>query len=494
MVHEINRLSGLGISQRQIAKALDISRNTVKKYLADANNASLAIVRAPYSAPWASHVDWEFVKKECERGVALAHFWEEDLKQDAGQPRITYISFWREFKRRHPNIPIDFHKDHPPGERCEVDFKGSTPQLGYIDPDTKEYIPCRLFGSVLSFSQLLFIRVTPDETQSSFFDGVGRSYSYFGGVPLTTAVDNAKAQVTKAHRYDADINPEFFKFANHYQTAPLAMRPKKPKDKHLIENALGVFWRWAGPKIAKRKFSSIDEINAFILRLLVFFNNRTMKKYGCSRWEKFLNHEKDKLLELPSDPYMTGSWKNAKVHPDSHIQVLHNFYSVPFQNIGLTIDVRITATYIEIFKDLERIAIHQIYSPRTRGRYSTTKKHLPPSHQAMRNQTPQYLIEQAEKIGLGTLHVIQGLIGSEDHHPFTYLRRSMGIIRLAKRYSPLRLEEACLEILRLNYEMPKIRDIEGIINFRRSHKTEQSITRRPNANLRGQDSWGDFLN
>ena len=74
MVHEIKRLSGLGISQRQIAKALDISRNTVKKYLEDANDATLAIVKAPYSAPWAGQVDWDFVKKECERGVALCTF------------------------------------------------------------------------------------------------------------------------------------------------------------------------------------------------------------------------------------------------------------------------------------------------------------------------------------------------------------------------------------------------------------------------------------
>lgn len=492
MIHEIRRMNNLGISQRKIAKALDISRNTVKKYLSDLEKEGVDTKK--YSAPWSDQVDWQQVKVETEGGACLFHYWEENLEKENLNLSVPYISFWREFKRRYPDIPIDFHKNHPPGERCEVDFKGETHGLGYIDPITKKYVPCRMFGSILCFSQLLFIRVTENEKQMAFLNSVARSYEYFGGVPHTTAVDNAKAQVTKAHRYDADINPEFFKFANHYGTAPLAMRPKKPKDKHLIENALGVFWRWSRKKIKHENFRSIGEINNFILKLLDIFNNRTQRKYGMSRREKFQSNEKEKLLSLPVSKYISGLWKKAKVHPDCHIQVNFSFYSVPYQFSGQEVDVRITSDSIEIFVDIERVAIHRKFGDNSRAQYRTERNHLPESHQALKDQTPQNVIEQAEKIGPATLQVIESLLTGGSHHPFTYLRRSLGIVRLAKRHSAQGLESACLSVLSLRIEKPRLKDIEGIIKFNKVQKHNNSITRQPNENLRGQDSWRNTLN
>lgn len=492
MIHEIRRMTALGISQRKISKALDISRNTVKKY--QTSFAREPDEGKPYSAPWADQVDWAQVKCETEKGECLYHYWEDHFSDEALSPPVTYISFWREFKRRFPNIPIDFHKDHPPGERCEVDFKGETRGLGYVDPQTDEYVPCRMFGAILCFSQLLFIRVTNDEKQPAFLNSLARSYEYFGGVPLTTAVDNAKAQVTRAHRYDADLNPEFFKFANHYGTAALAMRPRKPKDKNLIENALGVFWRWSQRKIRQKKFRSLGEINDFILELLEAFNARHQRKYGTSRRRKFQDHEKEKLLALPSEKYSFSEWKTAKVHPDCHIQVDYNFYSVPYRLSGQQVDVRISSNGIEVYSKLERVAIHPKFGGNTRGRYKTDKPHLPEAHQAIHAQTPQNILEQASRVGPATLEVIESLLVSKSHHPYTYLRRAQGIVRLATRHSNAGLEDACTSIVGLHIKQPKLRDIESIIKFNRPRKPKTSVTRQPNVNLRGQDNWRDKLN
>ena len=492
MIHEIKRMTELGISQRKIARALDVSRNTVKKYLEETPAAASEMV--PYSAPWSDQVDWLLVKGETEKGDCLFHVWEDLLGNESIDRCIPYVSFWREFKRRHPNIPIDFHKDHPPGERCEVDFKGASAELGYTDPVTNEFVICRMFGSILCFSQLLFIRITADEKQTSFLSSVAKSYEYFGGVPHTTAVDNAKAQVTRAHRYDADLNPEFFNFANHYDTAPLAMRPKKPKDKNLIENALGVFWRWCRRKIRKQKFRSLGELNTFILQELEVFNNRIQRKYGDSRRGKFESHEKEKLKSLPTAKYLSGMWKKAKIHPDSHVQVGYNFYSVPYRFVGQHIDVRISVDSVEVFVNLERVAIHSKFGGVTKGRYKTDKTHLPAAHLAIAEQTPQNIIDQAGQVGPATLEVVESLLISPHHHPFTYLRRALGIVRLAKRHSTPGLEDACSTVLSLKLEKPRLRDIEGIIKFNAAGKSKASITRQPNENLRGQDSWRDNLN
>jgi len=487
MIHEIRRLTGMGLSQRKIAKALDISRNTVKKYLDSETGAGER--ERGYSAPWSDTVEWGRVKGETERGVCLYHYWEESLHDPDANPKMPYVSFWREFKRRYPSIPIDFHKNHPPGERCEVDFKGETRGLGYTDPTTKVFVPCRMFGSILCFSQLLYIRATADEKQQSFLESVGKSFEFFGGVPATIAVDNAKAQVTNAHRYDADINPEFFKFANHYGVAPLAMRPGSPKDKNLIENALGVFWRWAGPKIRKKHFRSLGEINAYIIELLTIFNARTQRKYGCSRQHKFLEGEQGKMQDLPVTPFEGGDWKKSKVHPDSHIQIDFNFYSVPYQHVGKSVDVRITGNSIEVFYKLDRAAIHRRRGQSQRGCYTTTDSHLPPKHLAVKNETPQRVLSDAEDVGVATLQVIRNLLISDKHHPFTYLRRCQGIVRLAKRYSKDDLEQACATVLSLQTQKPRLKDLEGIISYNNAGTKRKSVSRRPNVNLRGQESW-----
>ena len=247
MKKEILRLHGKGIGKKTIARVLKVSKNTVKKYVDEADmGVDVAKAEKKYAAPWSPKVEWKTVKDETDRGTPISEFWEEhiEVSTDAELKSVQYVAFWREFRRRYPEVPLEFHKIHPPGERSEADYKGDAPGLGYVDRNG-QYIPCRLFGSILAFSQLLFVRATETEKQVDFLPALARGYEYFGGVSHTTAVDNAKPQVIRAHRYDPDLNPEFSHFCEYYDTAPLAMRPYKPKDKNLIENALGVFWRWA---------------------------------------------------------------------------------------------------------------------------------------------------------------------------------------------------------------------------------------------------------
>ena len=279
MIKEILRLKTMGLGSKAVAAALGISKNTVKAYLRAHEQAAsdgvpgpvvLALARGsaamapPYAAPWAPLVDWLAVKDAADRGVQLAHYFEEHVAT-AGDLRlraVPYVTFWREFKRRFPTIQLDFHKIHPPGQRGEVDYKGDAAGLGFVDRTTGTFVPCRLFGHILCFSQLFYVAATRTEKQVDMLGALAQSFAFFGGVAHTTAVDNAKAQVTRAHRYDADINPEFFRFAEHFGTAPLAMRPRKPKDKNLIENALGCFGAGPDQKYASRHFSPSPTLTA----------------------------------------------------------------------------------------------------------------------------------------------------------------------------------------------------------------------------------------
>ncbi|MDQ2994919.1 MAG: IS21 family transposase [Pseudomonadota bacterium] len=499
MIKEIQRLKNLGLGSETIARTLGVSRNTVRKYIkADLIAAQSMQVSKPYQAQWSQSLCWKEIKADIDHGKSLRQYWEEHLETvDSdfdNKSVITYSSFWREFKRRFPLVPLDLHKVHPPGERCEADYKGDAPGFGYVDVATGKYVQCRLFGVVLCFSQLFFAKATHTEQQQDFLPAFANAFEYFGGVPLTSAVDNAKASVTRASRYDAEFNPEFARFADHFGTAQLAMRPRKPKDKNLIENHLGVFWRWIRSDIKSKQFFSIGELNRYLVQVLDRFNLRLQRKYGLSRRAKFDGAEKEKLLPLPNSSYEFATWKKAKLHPDCHIQVQYQFFSAPYHLRGKELDVRCTSSFIEIFHNIERVAIHaRPGGSIRRGIYVTDKNHRPEAHQAINEFTPRRALEVSEGIGNATHTLINNLL-TRAKHPLQHLRRIQGILRLADRYTKADLEAACQNLIDIGIEMIRLDDVEGIIRSVRMEKPKEraAIVRGPNPNLRGQANW--FLN
>lgn len=505
MIKEILRLKAMGLGKVKIAEALGISKNTVKSYCRAHDSAcadgapgpaalSLVATPQPYSAPWSILVDWAAIKRATDEGDPLMHCWEHKIAPVPDLVAVPYVSFWREFKRRYPDVPLDFHKLHPPGVRAEIDFKGDAHGLGYTDLASGEFVVCKMFGSILCFSQFLYIEATRKEKQSDWLNGIAASFRYFGGVPETLGMDNAKALVVRAHRYDPDYNPELYHFCEHHKTAAVAARPREPKDKNLIENALGVFWRYLRPLLRGRKFYSLGELNAFIRSVLDRFNDRVQRKYGVSRRQKLV-WEQQKLMELAGTPYVVGEWKSAKLHPDCHVQVGYNFYSAPHQWRGEQLDVRIAGAHVEIFRHLERVAVHARVVGNTRGTYRHKDEHLPPSHLAMKEATPSQIMADAEQIGPMTAVIITNLF-TKSRHPLMLLRRAQGMVRLAKRYSNKALEDACGIVVGLGIEMPRLADVEEIITNAkaRAHMTRAAeVVRKPNPHLRGQKSWSENI-
>lgn len=492
MISEIIRLREAGLSRRAIARALNCSRNTVDKYLeagGEILSASAAPAAAPYRAPWSDQIDWDKVRRLAQvEGEPLRDILERLLS--GSKPNIPYVSFWREFKRRYPSVPLEMHKIHPPAERVEIDYKGQDEGLGYYDRVAKVWVPCRLFGAVLCFSQMFFARATHSERQEDLLTSVAASYDYFGGVALTTAFDNSKAAVTKAHLYDPDLNPEFARFCEHFSTAPLAMRPGKPKDKNLIENSLGVFWRWARRKLLQRRYYSLVDLNREILVLIEEFNDRVQRKYGVSRRHKFLGGEKDKLLPLPTRSWSHGEWKSPTVHPDCHVQINKNFYSVPHHLRGKILNARISSALIELFYNNECVARHLCLAGPIHGRYSTKNEHLPPSQQAMLEATPQAIIAEAYNIGPKTGEMIRQII-ERSVHPLRYLRRCQGIMRLKKDFTSQAIEQVSELLISMRQTTATYDDYKKLLkNNDRQTESIDSVTKRSgDAFLRGQTTW-----
>ena len=88
-----------------------------------------------------------------------------------------------------------------------------------------------MFVAALGASSYTWAEVTRDQQMESWLLAHVHALEHWGGVPLLVVPDNTKTGVTKACRYDPDVNPTYQNFAAHYGFGVLPARPYKPRDK-----------------------------------------------------------------------------------------------------------------------------------------------------------------------------------------------------------------------------------------------------------------------
>jgi transposase len=144
---------------------------------------------------------------------------------------------------------------------------------------------------------------------------------------------------------------------------------------------------------------------------------------------------------LPMQFFQTSDYefaerKHGRAHIDYHVEVHGHYYSVPHALRGLQLDVRITATAVEFFHHNQRVASH-LRSDRL-GAHTTIPEHMPSHHRAHSEWSPGRFLNWAVEIGPHTHDFVRLLIESRKHPEFSY-RSCLGLLSLAKRYSPQRL-------------------------------------------------------
>ena len=186
-------------------------------------------------------------------------------------------------------------------------------------------------------------------------------------------------------------------------------------------------------------------------------NDKPFQKLPGSRLSTFAEVEKNSLLPLPQYRYQFAQWKKAKVNIDYHVELLGHYYSVPYSLAGHQIEIRYTNTIVEIFYKSKRITSHRRND--AKGRHTTIREHMPESHRRYLEWTPSRIINWAKHTGISTAEMVETIINLRQHPEQGY-RSCLGILRLAKKYSPQRLESACTRALTLkSYSYKSVRSI-----------------------------------
>jgi len=253
--------------------------------------------------------------------------------------------------------------------------------------------------------------------------------------------------VTHPCRYEPDINPTYSDLAEHYGAVVIPTRIAKPKDKAKVESAVLIAERWILAALRNHRFFSLAEVNQAITEKLKEFNHRKFQKLNTTRQELFENLDRPALKPLPEKPYEYADWKKARVNIDYHIEVDGHYYSVPYQLVKESVEIRFTSTTVEVLFKNRRVASHA-HSYR-RGGFTTLKEHMPKAHQQYLEWTPSRIIRWAAQTGPHTEKLVTQILESKPH-PQQGFRSCLGIIRLGKQYSHQRLEAACAYALSIH--------------------------------------------
>jgi len=472
-----------GESRRQIKRVTGRSRKTIARYVKSATDMGwVAGLHAPDEELAASVVARmrpgpKEVVAETEQVLMPHKAWlKERLAPHDGYRRglrlskvltllerrgvhVSYSALYR-FACKH----LDFGRhastvrvaDVAPGELAEVDFG----KLGLIyDQELGRRRTLHALIVTLVFSRHQYVHVTHHQKLEDVIDGLEDAWAYFGGVPARVVVDNLKAAVTKADRYEPEFQRTFNEYAQHRGFVIDAAVVRHPKGKPHVERQV--------PYVRDNFFRGEQWLNIeHVQREAIRWCTSTAggRVHGTTRKQplvQFEAFEREALQALGDERFDTPRWGEPKVHPDHHIQFAMATYSVPHQHKGqMTKGKRVTvrgdSKLVRIYVEGELVKTHPRQPP---GGRSTDHDDYPPEKTPYTMRDANFVIGHAKRQGKYIGLMAQNLLSGT--YPWSKLRQAQKLLRLVDKYGATRTDAACRRAI--NFDLINVRRVERII-------------------------------
>ena len=292
------------------------------------------------------------------------------------------------------NICVRFHTS--PGEEAQVDFG----YVGYLPDATGRKRKAWVFNMRLSYSRLDYYEVVFDQTVETFIQCHQNAFEYFGGVPDYVKIDNLKAAVLKADLYEPVYQALYKQFADYYQFMIQPCRVREPQEKGKVESGIKYV---KNNFFSGRQFHSYPDLKAQLASWLDGYCHQRV--HGTTQRkpsELFDVYEKQHLNALPQTSYRSPQVGTRKVQKDWHVYINYNYYSVPCQYVGQSVDIEVDDKTVRISHQGEQLAIHA--QALGRGQFVTQSSHAPAHQQMGTTEHQQYY--QAKMAQLGEAAVL----------------------------------------------------------------------------------------
>ena len=491
------------LSMRQIRDSLRLSLGSVQKITRKAGELNL---------------DWDAIEKLDDRQLAAAIYPDSDTRtsgvlelpdwqdtyRELAFPKMTKHMAWEEYSQTYPNRSYSYpqycylygewlkkqkrsmRQVHKAGDKLFVDYAGQTVPI--VQGHTGEVRFAQIFVAVLGASNYIFAEATWTQRLPDWLGSHVRAFNFIGGVPKLVVPDNLKSGVTKACRYDPDLNPSYEQLGAHYGVAIMPARPRKPQDKSKAEGGVLIIERWILARLRHQTFFSLAELNQCIASLLIDVNNRAFKQLKGTRKEWFESIDKPVLLPLPKHPYEYTYIKTVKVNVDYHVQYEDHLYSVPHPLVGEKLAIHAKDKLIEIFFQNKRVTSH---ARRYHYGMTTNPEHMPTKHEKHHQWSAGRLMNWAKDLGDDVLVWVKAILAQKQHEQQAY-RVCLGLLNLSRKYEPQRLNKAC--VIANRHQLYRLKQVKSILESNQDvllseSKEQLSLLPQEHENIRGPKSF-----
>ena len=460
-VTEVIRRWQMGNSQRQTASGTGLSRDTVRKYLAAAQELGVS-PKGP--APTEEQLSklaalsWTGPQKKATPAEEKLEPWGDQIYQWVTVDRlqvtriqellgqrgcaVSYTSLRRFLQRRNwrrRSLRTVRMEQSAPGEVAELDFG----RLGYIvDQETGRRQAVWALLVVLTYSRYSFLWPTHSQKLEEVIVGLEAAWAFFGGIPQYLVVDNFPAAVAGADALHPRLTRGFLEYSQHRGFITDPARVRHPKDKPMVERSV----QYARERFFKGgDFRDLADVREQAQRWCR--DVAGMRIHGTTRRQPlqvFLDEEREALLPWDGEPYEVTHWRSAKVHADHHVACQYALYSVPSTLCppGQQVEVGLGLKLVRIFHRGQLVKVHP---SQPRGGRSTDTADYPAELSAYTLRAPDGIKRRAAELGPAVAEFAERLF--EGPVPWSKVRQGHKLLRLGERYTPERLDAACRKAL-----------------------------------------------
>jgi transposase len=484
-IEEVVRRWQVNQSQRAIARATGLARETVKKYVAAAINMGLSATGPPPTDGQLVElrrlgvVSVQPVQRVAPQVAMLEPYREQialwldqdhllltriqELLEAHHRVQVKYTTLRRYVRQaglwKQPRSTVRMAPTAP-GEVAEMDFG----KLGtLIDPLTSKRQVVYGLLVVLVYSRYAFFWPLVQQTVEATIEGLEQAWAFFGGLPVRLILDNFPAAVAGP---DA-LNPRPTRaFVEYSQARGLLLDParvRSPRDKPHVESGIRFSrerW-WKGGHFADLADSrqQAEHWCRNVAGLRVHGTTRRLPRVV------FEDEERRHLQPYDGIVYDVPLWKDVSVHPDHHVSVQYALYSAPSTTCppGTKLEARCDRALVKLYRAGELVKVH----PRKpKGGRSTDYADYPSERTTYAMRAPDRVVHQAMQLGPNVGQFAERLL--EGTFPWAKLRQGQKLLRLADRYTPERLDAACARAL--GFELLEVRRVERILVLALEHE------------------------
>jgi transposase len=395
-----------GSSIRQIARELELSRNTVRRVLEEieARRAGGPGGSPPWRRPSRLDPYLPVIRELLDRYpdlTAVRLF--QELRQRGFTGGYTVVrQRLAELRPRSAPLPV-VRFETGPGAQAQMDY--AVYDLDFTGEGRRRVC---LFSYILGYSRRQYLRFVESQDMTTTLREHLRAFEHLGGVAATCLYDNMKVVVTG---YEDDVpvyNPRFLAFATHYGFRPVACRPRRPQTKGKVERPFSYV---ETSLFNGRTFSSLDHLNETTAWWLAHVADVRELREAKKTPLQLHAEEQPHLVPLPAHAYEVSPVLYRTVNVEGLVTYCQNSYSVPWRYIGSMLPVRVTEKELIVYgHEVEEIARHAILPRTVRGQRVVHKEHQP-VEDARRRQAQ--LEERFAELGDPGRRFLEGLLKTQ---------------------------------------------------------------------------------